>query len=226
VLEQNEDLRGVGIALARLADAAIADGDFPTAYLHLARCLRINKELGEPAGIAFVLVRFAHLAAAQGQATRALRLAGAAATLRDEAETVLAPAVLRRLEEQIAPARRALGPRAEGTLRRGRRLSLDAAIAEALATVSPDPENWQIGTMAPLSPREREIAALIGRGYTNKRIADELVIGEATVATHVQHILAKLELGSRAQIAVWAERRQLIDQPTGGKDSVDAMVPG
>jgi len=64
-----------------------------------------------------------------------------------------------------------------------------------------------------LSPREREVATLIGRGYTNRRVAEELMIGEATVATLVQHILAKLELGSRAQIAVWADRRQLIDQP-------------
>ena len=49
---------------------------------------------------------------------------------------------------------------------------------------------------------------LIGRGYTNRRIAEELVVGEATVATHVQHILSKLELASRTQIAVWAERQQ------------------
>jgi len=61
----------------------------------------------------------------------------------------------------------------------------------------------------PLSPRQREVAGLIARGFSNRRVAQELVIGEATVATHVQHILTKLELGSRAQIAVWADRRQL-----------------
>ena len=61
-----------------------------------------------------------------------------------------------------------------------------------------------------LSQREAEVATHIARGLTNRQIAAELVIGEATVATHVVHILAKLGLASRAQIAVWAtEHEQL-----------------
>jgi DNA-binding NarL/FixJ family response regulator len=55
-----------------------------------------------------------------------------------------------------------------------------------------------------LTPREREIAALIARGLSNKGIADELVISPATVARHVTNILTKLGFGSRAQIAAWA----------------------
>jgi predicted ATPase/DNA-binding CsgD family transcriptional regulator len=58
-----------------------------------------------------------------------------------------------------------------------------------------------------LTPREREIAALIARGLSNKGIADELVISPATVARHVTNILTKLGFGSRAQIAAWAVRR-------------------
>ena len=55
----------------------------------------------------------------------------------------------------------------------------------------------------PLSPRERQVAILVGRGHTNRQVSADLVISEGTVATHVQHILAKLELHSRAQIAAW-----------------------
>lgn len=58
----------------------------------------------------------------------------------------------------------------------------------------------------PLSSREEIVAALIARGYTNARIAGELTIARATVATHVAHILAKLQFRSRAQVAAWVAR--------------------
>ncbi len=57
-----------------------------------------------------------------------------------------------------------------------------------------------------LTPREREIAALIARGLSNRAIADELVISQATVARHVANMLTKLGFSSRAQIAAWVAR--------------------
>jgi DNA-binding CsgD family transcriptional regulator/tetratricopeptide (TPR) repeat protein len=54
-----------------------------------------------------------------------------------------------------------------------------------------------------LSRREREVAALVARGLTNREIARTLVISERTAENHVQHILTKLGFGSRAQIAAW-----------------------
>jgi DNA-binding NarL/FixJ family response regulator len=64
-----------------------------------------------------------------------------------------------------------------------------------------------------LSPREREVAVLIAQGHTNRAIADRLVITEWTVDSHVRHILAKLTLRSRAQVAVWAVERGLVASP-------------
>jgi DNA-binding CsgD family transcriptional regulator/tetratricopeptide (TPR) repeat protein len=55
-----------------------------------------------------------------------------------------------------------------------------------------------------LSRREREVAALVAQGLTNREIARTLVLSERTAENHVQHILAKLGFGSRAQIAAWA----------------------
>jgi DNA-binding CsgD family transcriptional regulator/tetratricopeptide (TPR) repeat protein len=55
-----------------------------------------------------------------------------------------------------------------------------------------------------LSRREREVAVLVARGLTNREIARTLVLSERTAENHVQHILAKLGFGSRAQIAAWA----------------------
>jgi DNA-binding CsgD family transcriptional regulator len=58
----------------------------------------------------------------------------------------------------------------------------------------------------PLSPRERQIAALVADGLSNREIAAGLVISERTAQNHVQHILGKLGFANRAQIAAWIER--------------------
>ena len=65
------------------------------------------------------------------------------------------------------------------------------------------------GRPARLTPREREVAALVARGLTNRQIAAELVIGERTAEMHVGNLLGKLGLTSRAQLAVWAVERGL-----------------
>lgn len=54
-----------------------------------------------------------------------------------------------------------------------------------------------------LTPREREVAALVARGFTNLQVADQLTISERTVEGHVERILGKLQFRSRAQIAAW-----------------------
>jgi adenylate cyclase len=63
------------------------------------------------------------------------------------------------------------------------------------------------GSAGPLTEREREVVELIVRGYTNRQIAGELVIAEGTAVRHVANILNKLELNTRAQVAVWAVER-------------------
>ena len=55
-----------------------------------------------------------------------------------------------------------------------------------------------------LTAREREVAALVARGLSNRDIAQTLFIGERTVETHVGNVLSKLGFGSRAQVAAWA----------------------
>jgi NarL family two-component system response regulator LiaR len=62
-----------------------------------------------------------------------------------------------------------------------------------------------------LTPREREVLELIGRGFPNKRIARALAVSEKTVKTHVGHVLAKLGVTDRTQAAVVAVRAGLID---------------
>jgi DNA-binding NarL/FixJ family response regulator len=60
-----------------------------------------------------------------------------------------------------------------------------------------------------LSPREREVLALLGRGWNNARIGRELFISPHTVRTHVQNILQKLEMHSKLEAATFAMQRDL-----------------
>ena len=64
-------------------------------------------------------------------------------------------------------------------------------------------------TTDPLSERELEVLRLIARGMSNQEIADTLVVGEATVRSHVSAILRKLQLASRTQAALYALREGL-----------------
>ena len=62
----------------------------------------------------------------------------------------------------------------------------------------------------PLTPREREVLALLGRGMANKVIARELGMAEKTVKAHVSSILAKLGVSDRTQAALYAVRAGLV----------------
>ena len=67
-----------------------------------------------------------------------------------------------------------------------------------------------------LTPRQREIAGLIARGYSNAEIARELVLVPGTVANHVEQILMRLGFRNRAQVAAWAAELGL-HRPDSGK---------
>ncbi len=59
----------------------------------------------------------------------------------------------------------------------------------------------------PLTSREREVAELVAQGLTNREIAARLYLSARTAQNHVQHILTKLDLSNRSQIAVWITSR-------------------
>jgi len=87
---------------------------------------------------------------------------------------------------------------------------LHPAIARmVLQELNRPPQPRQPLTSDPLSGREIEVLRLLARGMSNQEIADALVVGEATVRSHVSAILRKLQLASRTQAALYALREGL-----------------
>lgn len=99
--------------------------------------------------------------------------------------------------EQVRAGEPVFGPRLAGFV-------LEAFSGRApIGAVDPEVEQ--------LTPRERDVLRLIGRGYSYKQAALKLEISPRTVETHVSAVLRKLQLSSRHELAVWAGRRGLID---------------
>jgi pimeloyl-ACP methyl ester carboxylesterase/DNA-binding CsgD family transcriptional regulator len=67
------------------------------------------------------------------------------------------------------------------------------------------------GTPPVLTPRQSQVAALVSQGWSNRQIADELVITERTAESHVERIRARLGFRSRAQIAAWYVASNAVD---------------
>jgi non-specific serine/threonine protein kinase len=78
-------------------------------------------------------------------------------------------------------------------------MSIDDAVVFALdGGVDTSP------AIAILTPRERQVVALIARGLSNRQIAEELVVTKHTADRHVSNILGKLGLSARTQVVAWA----------------------
>jgi predicted ATPase/DNA-binding NarL/FixJ family response regulator len=76
-----------------------------------------------------------------------------------------------------------------------------------------------------LTAREREVAALVAKGLTNKDIAARLVVSKRTVDAHIEHILSKLGYGSRVQIAALASHEQARTVPSPRSSRESASEP-
>ncbi|MDR7414986.1 MAG: tetratricopeptide repeat protein [Armatimonadota bacterium] len=174
--------------------------------------LELFERAGDRLGVARCLEGMAVLAAENEQAEQAARLFGAAEALLDRVGVVRRPgwfpANVRpdRLAHARATIKEHLGPEA---LRRaaaaGAVLPLSVAAAEAMGVrVRRTVPQAGPARAEPLTPRELEVASLVALGLSNREIARRLFISEHTAATHVQHILGKLDFSSRAQIATWA----------------------
>jgi predicted ATPase/class 3 adenylate cyclase/DNA-binding CsgD family transcriptional regulator len=202
--------RGVGdrwlsaFSLTSLGDVAQTEGDHPRAAALFAEALGLFHGLGSRWGTAVSLAGVAELAARAGAAPAAARLSGAADAVFEATGTHLDPLDRTGYAQALAVARTRMGAAAFGAARaQGRATPLEAIVAQAQAVTAALAAR-PAAPPSPLSPREREVAALVARGLTNRQIAAALVITEGTAANHIAHVLDKLGLESRVQIATWA----------------------
>lgn len=83
------------------------------------------------------------------------------------------------------------------------KLVINEKLTELLAHALRGESHPQTPAQAGLTDRESQIADLIAKGQSNKHIARELSITEGTVKVHIKHLLKKLHLRSRVEVAVW-----------------------
>jgi predicted ATPase/DNA-binding CsgD family transcriptional regulator len=221
ILRQIDARPEIARCLAGLGRVAMDVGAVALARQHLAESLRLSHSTGARIGVARGLEAFAALALREDQPGPAVQLAAAAAALRDVAGL---PALSGARTERYLSAARHLGEPAVARLwARGKIMGSDEAVALAL-DITPGTQNMGGGdtvaltALAPepvdeplpgtLTPRERQVVALVASGLSNKAIAEELFISPATAARHIANIMGKLGFRTRAQIAAWAADRQ------------------
>jgi DNA-binding NarL/FixJ family response regulator len=215
LLRKVGDRRMIAISLNGLAGVARLEGKYELARSQYEQSLAINRELGDRPGVTRSLEGFAGLAAAEGQAVRAMQLAGASARLRASVGIAQSSLQKEQLRRSLQPARQALTGHASATAwAEGLAMSAERAIACALepAEAAASPAGMPAASElepGPLTPREREVAALIARGWSNREIANGLVITVSTAERHVANIFNKLALRSRTEVAVWAVAHSL-----------------
>jgi non-specific serine/threonine protein kinase len=165
--------------------------------------LEIFADQGDQRGAAECLLGMAVALHGAGQLQDAARLLGAGDWLLASIGSTQWPTNVPEVQQAHAETRRELGHNAFARAwSEGRALGLDGALRcarECAAGVDAGAPMRPVGVAA-LTPREREVAALLARGCTNRQIADALLISQQTVETHVKRILAKLDLRSRHQV--------------------------
>ena len=182
------------------------DNDEAVSYVHAA--LRAGRDMDDRVGVAACLDTLGWVAASQQQPARALTLLAAADAAWAAIPALLLPSLRRHHAAALTTAREALPDSASrAATARGAAMTQASAIAYALGESTPRsrPDAGHAAAGAgPLTRREQEVARLVARGQSNSQIASELVISVRTAETHVQHIMDKLGVGSRAQIAAWS----------------------
>ncbi|HUR08086.1 MAG TPA: LuxR C-terminal-related transcriptional regulator [Nonomuraea sp.] len=193
-------------------------GDLHRATELEKQSLIFNRSLDDPLGVGVNLEVLAWIAATEKHYRRAARLLGILETVWRSIGAPLSGYghLVRYHDECESRTRHALGDSAyDAAVKRGARLSYDEALGYALQEDTPPDEKAQADPVR-LTRREREIAALVAQGMTNKQIAAALVIAQRTAEAHIEHILNKLGFNSRAQIAVWVgDQARAADEESG-----------
>jgi len=193
-------------------------GELRSATKHIRAALRLRRERTAALNLAQLVELQAWITAAGGEAERAAVLLGAAdrvwnlyglqRTRQSAFYTTPHAEARQRCHAALGEARFA------DAFERGNAMTAEQIVRYVL-------EDEQRARGAPvrgagsLTPRERHVVGLIGKGLANAEIAAELVVSRRTVETHVQNSLRKLSLTSRAEIAAWVNGKPVTGPSPG-----------
>jgi len=203
------DHRQLSRHLESMANAQLGLGDLDGASASWTESLGIERELNNPLGMVYSLGGLALVAAARKDDERALRLASVVDRLSRESSFSALPQRVDQLRVAVERVRTKLGPQKSdgiwgGTGNMTNAQAIDYALGEAQL------EALAAADAGPLSRREREVAAMVAGGMTNKEIASRLFIAERTAEGHVERIRNKLGVRSRTEVATWAVAHGLV----------------
>lgn len=222
------DKWGIAVSLGNLAWIALKQGDLDRTDTLLEESIAIRRQVSDPGGIAWCLEKMAQVALLKAllksarqrheNLQRAAHLFGAANALRKPGGSVIDLIDQPEHEAQLAVVREQLGAATfKIATEEGEAMTLEQAIEYALELPPPRKETARPQTarqaakqeFGGLTERERQVAALIAQGDSNREIAEELVLSERTIETHVENIFNKLGFTSRAQVRKWAAKKGL-----------------
>jgi len=217
------DALAIAWSLLHLGWLAHLRGDRVAAERHLTEALRAVWDHPERWKIVALLSVLGRPSTSEAPARQAVRLLAGAEAHGDVLATGGAePSGSREPvpERRTCPAGRSEVRRIVASWADGGDVSLKTLVEQVLGATKPR-KSRRGGKERPregmqiLTARERETVVLVGRGYTNRRIADELVISERTAEAHVRNIREKLGCSTRAQAAAWAAGQGLLLSSSG-----------
>ncbi len=206
---------GIAVSMGNFAWIAIHQNDLGKAGTLLLESLALRREIEDVGGMAWCLEKLAKINILNAQKKssmqsleyfrRAVRLFGAAVKLRTPVGSVIDAVDRPDYERMISSLRTSLGQEAfEAAWNEGQAMSLELAIEYALAEpAAAEIEVTLKEKFGGLTERERETAALIAQGKSNRAIAKAMTVDVKTIETYVTRILNKLGFVSRVQIATW-----------------------
>jgi predicted ATPase/DNA-binding CsgD family transcriptional regulator len=205
LLRELDAVRDLASALHNLGHACLHLGDVARAQALFDESMVLQQEQQNKPGMVECLIGYAALALNRDQPAAAARLLAAVAAIGGQQVTTAWAATRLAYERCLEGARAALDEAAfQAEQAKGRTRSLEQAVkyAQDMAHKGAAAQAAQRKLDA-LTPREREVTALIVQGKSNGEIAADLVVSKRTVEKHVANILSKLWFTNRAQIVRW-----------------------
>lgn len=195
IFRKLDDVFWIGGCLVHLGYIDCGEGEYAAArsrFLQMSESVPLAQV---PFGATYALDGYARLAAAEGEAVRALQLGGATHALRRTYGVTIGPSEQAAFRRRLEPAWRALGEEAgEASWEEGLAMSLEEALDLAFAEPTTEPDRISDGL---LSARELEVLSLVAQGLTDAEVAENLYVSPRTVGGHLRGTYRKLGVKSR-----------------------------